>query len=110
MRRAWLLLALLPLALGDCARGGDENVITFWHAMGRWEPQLLEIVDAYNRFTEEAEQSDDVTFVVIKRSGAEDRASTSSTSRSSRACSTSASRRGCDRCGSAGTTAAGTRA
>ena len=48
MRRAWLLLALLPLALGDCARGGDENVITFWHAMGRWEPQLLEIVDAYN--------------------------------------------------------------
>ena len=31
-----------------------------------------EIVDAYNRFTEEAEQSDDVTFVVIKRSGAED--------------------------------------
>ena len=31
-----------------------------------------EIVDAYNRFTEEAEQSDDGTFVVIKRSGAED--------------------------------------
>ena len=30
-----------------------------------------EIVDAYNRFTEEAEQSDDVTFVVNKRSGAE---------------------------------------
>ena len=41
-----LLLALVPL--GSCGGGGDENVITFWHAMGRWEGELTAIIEAYN--------------------------------------------------------------
>ena len=41
-----LLLALIPL--GSCGNGVDENVVTFWHAMGRWEGVLLEIIDEFN--------------------------------------------------------------
>ncbi len=41
-----LIAAILPL--GSCGAGVDENVITFWHAMGRWEGELLAIIDEYN--------------------------------------------------------------
>ena len=43
-----LLLALIALPLGSCSKGVDENVVTFWHAMGRWEGHLLEIIDEFN--------------------------------------------------------------
>jgi len=51
MRRGFLaLLAGLALAagLGDCGARREENVITFWHAMGRWSPALTAMIEEYN--------------------------------------------------------------
>lgn len=51
MRRVLLALAVgLALAggLGDCGKHQDENVITFWHAMGRWSPALTAMIEEYN--------------------------------------------------------------
>jgi len=48
MRRALLSLGMLLLLGGSCARGPSENEVTFWHAMGRWEQDLLAIIDEFN--------------------------------------------------------------
>ena len=42
------IVALCLLLAGSCARGPSENEIIFWHAMGRWEKDLLAIIDEYN--------------------------------------------------------------
>ena len=49
-RRVLALLAGLALAagLGDCGARRDQNVITFWHAMGRWSPALTAMIEDYN--------------------------------------------------------------
>jgi len=48
MRRILHALPLLVLLAGSCAPGPSENEVIFWHAMGRWEPVLLELVDEFN--------------------------------------------------------------
>jgi multiple sugar transport system substrate-binding protein len=44
-----LLLFGCLLLLGSCAKGPSDNEITFWHAMGRWEGDLLAIIDEFNQ-------------------------------------------------------------
>jgi len=48
MKPAILMLPLLILFPAGCARGPSENEVVFWHAMGRWEPVLQELVDEFN--------------------------------------------------------------
>ncbi len=48
MKRVLLMLPLLAILLGSCAPGPSEDEVIFWHAMGRWEPALLELVDEFN--------------------------------------------------------------
>jgi ABC-type glycerol-3-phosphate transport system substrate-binding protein len=48
MKRALFLLPILAILLGSCAPGPSEDEVIFWHAMGRWEPALLELVDEFN--------------------------------------------------------------
>jgi multiple sugar transport system substrate-binding protein len=44
-----ILLLTLPLQLiGSCVPGPSEDEVIFWHAMGRWESDLLAIVDEFN--------------------------------------------------------------
>ncbi|MCP4546054.1 MAG: ABC transporter substrate-binding protein [bacterium] len=44
-----LLLVCVLLPLASCVPGPSENEVTFWHAMGRWEDDLLAIIDEFNK-------------------------------------------------------------
>ncbi|MBM4118864.1 extracellular solute-binding protein, partial [bacterium] len=43
-----LLASALAAGLADCGARREENVITFWHAMGRWSPALTAMIEEYN--------------------------------------------------------------
>jgi len=50
VKRAAAVLAVLALALlaGSCGHGVPKDEVVFWHAMGRWENELLAIVEEFN--------------------------------------------------------------
>ncbi|MDP6796714.1 MAG: extracellular solute-binding protein, partial [Candidatus Krumholzibacteria bacterium] len=46
--KRWFLLLSLFMTLTSCAPGPSDEEVIFWHAMGRWEGVLVEIIEEFN--------------------------------------------------------------